>query len=121
MSPRRNRPKGAGDPRPGQGGRAAGAADDDAPGSSGRYGGFQRAEHWQGEEWSVRHVAGASTAGKTYRCPGCDQEIPSRLAHVVAWAEHSGVDERRHWHTACWNAKDRRTSRVQRSRNAPRY
>ncbi|GGO33402.1 MULTISPECIES: ATP/GTP-binding protein [Streptomyces] len=113
MSPRRNRPKGAGDPRPGQGPQEA------EP--SGRYGGFQRVESWQGEEWSVRHVAGASEVGKTYRCPGCDQEIPSGRAHVVAWPEHSGVDERRHWHTACWSAKDRRTTRVQRSRNAPRY
>ncbi|GHC46733.1 ATP/GTP-binding protein [Streptomyces flavofungini] len=113
MSPRRNRPKGAGEPSSGQ------AAEPTEP--SGRYGGFQRAESWQGEDWSVRHVAGAGAAGKTYRCPGCDQEIRSGLAHVVAWPEHSGVDERRHWHTACWNAKDRRTTRVQRSRNAPRY
>ncbi|MGA4851373.1 ATP/GTP-binding protein [Streptomyces sp. G5(2025)] len=110
MSPRRNRPKGVGEPRA--------SADAEPPG---RYGGFQNAETWQGEQWSVRHVAGASSQGKRYRCPGCDQEIPSALAHVVAWPEHSGVDERRHWHKACWNAKDRRTTRVQRSRNAPRY
>ncbi|MEU7648602.1 MULTISPECIES: ATP/GTP-binding protein [Streptomyces] len=110
MSPRRNRPKGIGEPR---------ASSDAEP--PGRYGGFQSVETWQGEQWSVRHVAGASATGKRYRCPGCDQEIPSALAHVVAWPEHSGVDERRHWHKACWNAKDRRTTRVQRSRNAPRY
>jgi hypothetical protein len=47
--------------------------------------------------------------------------IPSGVPHVVTWPEHSGVDDRRHWHKACWNAKDRRTSRVQRSRNAPRF
>ncbi|APY86319.1 ATP/GTP-binding protein [Streptomyces alfalfae] len=110
MSPRRNRPKGAGEPR------ASAAAE-----PSGRYGGFQSSESWQGEEWSVRHVAGASATGKRYRCPGCDQEIPASVPHVVAWPEYSGVDERRHWHKACWNAKDRRTTRVQRSRNAPRY
>ncbi|WP_093854176.1 ATP/GTP-binding protein [Streptomyces sp. SolWspMP-sol7th] len=107
--PRRNRPKGAS----GSGQRA-----DEDPGN--RYG-LQRTETWQGEEWSVRHVAGASAAGKTYRCPGCDQEIPSGVPHVVAWSEYSGVDERRHWHKACWNARDRRATRVQRSRNAPRY
>lgn len=110
MSPRRNRPKGAGEDSPRMDGE-----------TTGRYGGFQSTESWRGEQWSMRHVAGASAAGKTYRCPGCDQEIPSGLAHVVAWPEHSGVDERRHWHKACWNARDRRTTRVQRSRNAPRY
>ncbi|MET7851004.1 ATP/GTP-binding protein [Streptomyces avermitilis] len=110
MSPRRNRPKGAGS--------SGGSAAEDR---SGRYGGWQSTESWQGDEWSVRHVAGASAEGKTYRCPGCDQMIPSGVPHVVAWPEHSGVDERRHWHKACWNAKDRRTLRVQRSRNAPRF
>ena len=29
-------------------------------------------------------------AGKRYRCPGCDQEIPSGVPHVVAWPEHGG-------------------------------
>ncbi|OON72004.1 ATP/GTP-binding protein [Streptomyces tsukubensis] len=109
MSPRRNRPKAAGQPAD----RPGGDAGD-------RYG-LQRTETWQGEEWSVRHVAGAASAGKRYRCPGCDQEIPSGVPHVVAWSEYTGVEDRRHWHKACWNAKDRRTSRVQRSRNAPRY
>jgi hypothetical protein len=109
VSPRRNRPKGAGNPT----GYDADPAD--------RYGGFQLSETWRGEEWSVRHVAGASAVGKRYRCPGCDQEIPSHVPHVVAWPEYGGVDDRRHWHQACWNAKDRRTARVQRPRNAPRH
>lgn len=82
MSPRRNRPKGAG-----SSGRSA---EDD---SSGRYGGWQSTESWRGEDWSVRHVAGSSARGKSYRCPGCDQLIPDGVAHVVAWPEHSGVDE----------------------------
>jgi hypothetical protein len=43
------------------------------------------------------------------------------MPHVVAWPDHGGIDDRRHWHKACWNAKDRRTTKVQRSRNAPRY
>ena len=59
--------------------------------------------------------------GVVLRCPGCDQLIPDGVPHVVAWPAHSGVDERRHWHKSCWNAKDRRTTRVQRSRNAPRF
>ncbi|MEU8587903.1 ATP/GTP-binding protein [Streptomyces sp. NPDC048664] len=111
MSPRRNRVKGAG-----SSGRAAGDDEDRS-----RYGGWQFTEEWQGEQWSVRHVAGAAAQGKTYRCPGCDQVIASGVPHVVAWPEHGGVDDRRHWHKACWNAKDRRTTRVQRSRNAPRF
>ncbi|QHY98181.1 hypothetical protein SSPS47_24000 [Streptomyces sp. S4.7] len=109
MSPRRNRPRGGETPT------------DHDGGTSDRYGGFQRTESWQGEEWAVRQVAGANAVGKRYRCPGCDQEIPSGVPHVVAWPEYGGVDDRRHWHKACWNAKDRRTSRVQRSRNAPKF
>ncbi|MEU3374953.1 ATP/GTP-binding protein [Streptomyces sp. NPDC006711] len=110
MSPRRNRPKGGDKP-----------SESESRAATGDRFGLQGTEFWQGEEWSVRHVAGASAAGKRYRCPGCDQEIPSGAPHLVAWPEYGGVDERRHWHKACWNAKDRRTTRVQRSRNAPRY
>ncbi|KUN36076.1 ATP/GTP-binding protein [Streptomyces longwoodensis] len=111
MSPRRNRPKGA-DSVSGR------SAEDDR---SGRYGGWQSTVSWQGEEWSVRHVAGASAQGKAYRCPGCDQTIPDGVPHVVAWPEHAGVDDRRHWHKACWNARDRRTPGVRRSRGTPRF
>ncbi|WP_336318683.1 ATP/GTP-binding protein [Streptomyces lavendofoliae] len=108
MSPRRNRPRGGEKPNENSG----------EPGE--RYGSFHRTETWHDEDWSVRHVAGAAAAGKRYRCPGCDQEIPSGVPHVVAWPEYGGVEDRRHWHKACWNAKDRRTTKVQRSRNAPR-
>ncbi|WP_306321825.1 MULTISPECIES: ATP/GTP-binding protein [unclassified Streptomyces] len=113
MSPRRNRPK--------AGGTSSSSESTGSEGGARRYGGFQFTESWQGEQWSVRHVAGASAVGKTYRCPGCDQQISSGVAHVVAWPEYGGVDDRRHWHKACWNAKDRRTTKVQRSKNAPRY
>jgi hypothetical protein len=63
----------------------------------------------------VRPMPG--TAGKTYRCPGCDQEIRPGTPHVVAWPVDSamlladgsgGAGERRHWHTSCWHARDRR-------------
>ncbi|MDT7572980.1 MAG: hypothetical protein QOE05_3154 [Actinomycetota bacterium] len=66
----------------------------------------------------VRQVSGAS--GKAYRCPGCDQEVRPATPHVVAWPEGQ-PDDRRHWHTACWSARDRRGVKVQRSKNAPRY
>ncbi|GAA4231340.1 hypothetical protein GCM10022254_28240 [Actinomadura meridiana] len=72
-------------------------------------------------EWNVRAVSGAG-AVKAYRCPGCDQEIPPGVAHVVAWRtdDRSG-DDRRHWHRPCWQARSRRSPRVRRSRDAPRY
>jgi hypothetical protein len=86
--------------------------------------------------WVVRHVTGSATK-RSYRCPGCDHEIRPATPHVVAWPDLGGVDDdvnrdgrdgedagladRRHWHTACWNARGRRGPKVQRSRNAPRY
>ncbi|HWM39274.1 MAG TPA: ATP/GTP-binding protein [Streptomyces sp.] len=114
MSPRRNRPRG-GAAKPSVSGSAAGGRDDE-PGM--RYG-LERTEEWRGEEWAVRQVGGS--AGKQYRCPGCDQEIPVGVPHVVAWPRMGDVDDRRHWHKACWNARDRRGARLQRSRNAPRH
>ncbi|WP_406011569.1 ATP/GTP-binding protein [Streptomyces sp. NBC_00637] len=66
----------------------------------------------QGVDWFVRPVAGGRVEGKTYRCPGCDQTIPSGVAHLVAWSGNSAVEERRHWHKACWNARDRRSALV---------
>ncbi|MDB1087647.1 ATP/GTP-binding protein [Streptomyces sp. ACA25] len=110
MSPRRNHQRG----RPRRNQRAEEGAD-----GGDRYG-LERTENWRGDDWAVRQVSG-SGAGKRYRCPGCDQEIPPGVPHVVAWPRHGAVDERRHWHRACWNARDRRSARLQRSRNAPRY
>ncbi|WP_415644980.1 hypothetical protein [Stackebrandtia soli] len=57
--------------------------------------------------WRVRGVA-ADRSAKTYRCPGCDQEIPPGVAHVVAWPDDGAVDERRHWHRPCWRARGTR-------------
>jgi hypothetical protein len=75
---------------------------------------------WVREEggWLVRSVSGTA-ATKTYRCPGCQQEIVPGTPHVVAWpadeaegirrdaAERGsraggGSQDRRHWHTGCW-------------------
>jgi hypothetical protein len=67
----------------------------------------------------VRSLAGASSS-RSYRCPGCDQELPAGTAHVVVWPE-GREDDRRHWHTACWSARDRRGVKAHRSKNAPRY
>ena len=72
-----------------------------------------RIEPYDGEEYEVRPVTG-SAATKPYRCPGCDQLIPQATPHTVAWPvvgsmfSETGLDERRHWHNACWRARDRR-------------
>jgi hypothetical protein len=81
----------------------------------------ERRESWRGEEYAVRAITG-SGATKPYRCPGCDQQVWVGLPHVVVWpAFDADADDRRHWHSACWAARDRRAPGVQRSRSAPRY
>jgi hypothetical protein len=97
LSPRRNKP-----------GRRAAAPTSSEEGLS--TAGVQTVEvDRAGEEWIVRRITG-STSTKTYRCPGCDQEIRPATPHVVAWPSLA-LDQRRHWHTPCWNARDRRAPR----------
>ena len=61
-------------------------------------------------QWTVRSVTGA----KSYRCPGCQQEIPVGAVHVVAWRQDSllgadaAVADRRHWHPGCWRGRHHR-------------
>ena len=81
--------------------------------------GPERVESWPDGDWIVRRIPGAGSA-KAYRCPGCDQEIIPGTPHVVAWpadgarmAGGVGVEERRHWHTACWQHRLRRGPGVQ--------
>ena len=76
--------------------------------------GPERVESWPDGDWVVRRIPGAGSA-KAYRCPGCDQEIVPGTPHVVAWpadgarmAGGVGVEERRHWHTGCWQHRLRR-------------
>jgi hypothetical protein len=54
----------------------------------------------------VRHVQ-PYQAVKTYRCPGCDHEIPPGLGHKVV-IPREAPGERRHWHTSCWLREERR-------------
>lgn len=59
----------------------------------------------------MRSVPGADAA-KAYRCPGCAQLIAAGTPHVVVWpAADLDADDRRHWHRACWDARDRRGPR----------
>jgi hypothetical protein len=79
----------------------------------------QPIEEAQDGDWVVRRITGLAT-DKTYRCPGCDQEIRPGTPHVVTWPAYardsdldpwdteSATDWRRHWHTACWRARNRR-------------
>lgn len=97
MSPRRNRPR-----RPGQ------VAPD-----LGR--GIEAVEVWGDERWRVRQIPG-SAAVKSYHCPGCQQEIRPGVPHLVVWSldgfgAFGGESDRRHWHTGCWRARDRRGPR----------
>ncbi|GFG84288.1 hypothetical protein [Mycolicibacter algericus] len=62
-----------------------------------------------GYDYLVAAIAG-SRAVKVYRCPGCDHEIRSGIAHVVVWREDSAEGEdRRHWHTPCWANRNNRS------------
>ena len=61
-------------------------------------------------EWMVQTMP-ADIASKTYTCPGCGLVVPAGQAHLVAWPRYasigssSAVDERRHWHTPCWERR----------------
>jgi hypothetical protein len=93
-TPRRNRPGTEGARR--------------GPGTDPAAAGPEQIESWPDGDWVVRLVPGAASA-KSYRCPGCDQEIPAGTPHLVAWPSLSpGPSERRHWHRPCW---DRRVQR----------
>lgn len=75
--------------------------------------GWARSESRPDGDWRVRSVAGSD---KTYRCPGCDQLIAPGTGHIVAWRAdglmglESAIEDRRHWHTSCWQL-GRRPSR----------
>ena len=66
-------------------------------------------QEWHDGDWLVRTIPGGA-ATKTYRCPGCSQEIGPGVPHVVAWPADWRGDpaDRRHWHTPCWRARARR-------------
>ena len=61
-------------------------------------------------EWMVQTMP-ADVATKAYICPGCGHNVSPGTAHVVAWPREasigsaSAVEERRHWHTPCWQRR----------------
>jgi hypothetical protein len=58
------------------------------------------------EDVQVRRVQ-PYEAVKAYVCPGCNQEIPPGVGHVVV-VPVDAPDLRRHWHHPCWANRDRR-------------
>lgn len=106
MSPRRNHPKGR---------KVRNSDSEESEGGTS----FQTVEEHNEGIYTVRKITGSSSS-KPYRCPGCDQLIPTATPHIVAWIDDD-LDSRRHWHTSCWSKKDQRKPRIERSKNAPRY
>lgn len=76
------------------------------------FGGGTRREEYAGRTHEVRSVRG-NDAGRSYVCPGCQSQVSSAVPHEVVWpADGLGdVSDRRHWHTPCWRARDRRPPR----------
>ena len=110
VSPRKSRRLPADIPRRPRGGlpRARPGADGEDPDGPELRLGPERAESAPDGDWVIRAVPGGA-ATKTYRCPGCDQEIKPGTAHLVVWPAYTpGLAERRHWHRSCWDRRLRR-------------
>ena len=71
---------------------------------------FARSDEKSDGRWVVRGIPEAASV-KGYLCPGCNQGIGLGVSHVVVWPHqpalgaNAAVDERRHWHTSCWNRR----------------
>ena len=120
VSPRKSRRLPAGIPRRPRGGLpparpGSGGGEDDSDSPALRLG-PERIESGPDGDWVVRAVPGTA-AVKTYRCPGCDQEIRPGTAHLVVWPAYTpGLAERRHWLRPCWQGRLNRHVRARPSR-----
>ena len=67
-------------------------------------------------EWVVRELRG-TTSTKSYTCPGCHQDIPPGLPHLVVWPSRGtlspgdGASARPPWPRASFAARERRGGR----------
>lgn len=101
--PRSNRPR----RRSGRRGERHEGHDDEADGLARLRDGWRRTEVRRGVEWTVQPIS-RERAAKTYRCPGCGNDIEPGVAHVAAWradgilGDASALADRRHWHNHCW-------------------
>jgi len=72
--------------------------------------GFARVVGKVDGRWMTQGIS-ADRAAKPYLCPGCNREIPPGTPHLVVWpvvpsiGSPAGVEERRHWHGACWSRR----------------
>jgi hypothetical protein len=72
--------------------------------------GNSRTETTRDGAWNVQRVS-ATSAAKSYTCPGCGLGITPGTPHVVAWradglmGEADDLAARRHWHSHCWKIK----------------
>lgn len=61
-------------------------------------------------QWMVQTMP-ADLSTKAYSCPGCRLTIAEATAHVVVWPREpsigspSALEERRHWHSTCWQRR----------------
>lgn len=72
--------------------------------------GFARTDTKSDGRWQVQSMA-ADQAVKDYWCPGCGLRVTPGTPHLVVWpgeaplGQSRAVDDRRHWHTACWGRR----------------
>ena len=72
---------------------------------SGRSLAADRVEMRDAAEWHVRALAGSP---REYTCPACHRPVRPGTGHLLVWPvvkpllSAEAIDERRHWHTACW-------------------
>jgi|GEM_PF-249842 len=61
-------------------------------------------------QWFVQYIS-ATSARKTYVCPGCRRNVAVGSAHYVVWkndhlfGKQRAIEERRHWHLKCWDIR----------------
>lgn len=73
-------------------------------------GAFAHTQRRRDGEWMIQPMS-AEAATKSYHCPGCERDFGPGIAHLVVWpvlpsiGSSSAVDERRHWHTWCWERR----------------
>lgn len=64
---------------------------------------------WEADGIEVRRIQ-PYQAHKTYTCPGCNQQIPVGMGHLVVVPVLS-PDDRGHWHRGCWDRRQTRQNR----------